>query len=146
MALSIRIDQDAVMRSVKEMSRAARRWADKDLSKAMTKASKAAAAVAVPFVQRETPVDTGKLQKNIKSTGTRTIPKVKAGTKTKGGPYAWMVHKGHGNVPGVPYMRKGIKKAFPKVIAKYAAGQKEAAKIFNESARRKASQLEKIKI
>lgn len=137
-------------RSVKQMSRALRLWPDNVLRRQMIGSSREAARVVVPYVQKYVPVDKGTLQANIKPAGTRTTPKIRAGTPKRGGPYAWMVHSGHRTkgryVPGVPYLRKGIKEAYPKMIREYLNGQRRAAELFNRSTTRKQLKLERVKI
>jgi len=130
-------------KSIKQMSRALRYHADNEVRRAMMKASRDAARTLVPHVKKHTPVKTGLLQRNIKAAGTRTIPKVRAGTKTRGGPYAWMRHRGTRKFKGVPYMREGISEGFKEARRAYIIGQRKAAKIFNRrtlraTARKKA--------
>lgn len=134
----------------KQMSKAVRLWGDNELRRALVKASKEAAQVAVPFIQWHTPVDTGTLRRNIKPIGTRTQAKIKAGTPKRAGLYAWMVHGGHvlrdgSRYAGVPYLREGIEDAFPKIIRKYLEGQEEAARIFNSRTLKQVRKLKKGK-
>ena len=150
-ALRVKEHQE-LYESVRIMSRAVRDFGDNELRKAMVKASREAAAVAVPYVKKRVPVATGTLQRNIKRRGTKTIPKLVAGTKTRGGPYAWFVHSGHKvrgssgrRVEAKPFMREGISEAYPKVLDKYREGQREAAKIFNDKVTRRAYNLRKNK-
>ena len=130
-------DMQLFDRRLKQMSRAIREFGDKDLRREMTQASKEAAKVAVPYVQKYVPIGkTGNLHRNIKAAGTKTVPKVKAGTKTKGGPYAWLVHHGHVNnsgtlVKGQPYMTKGISEGYPAIIKKFRTGMNKAIGTFN---------------
>lgn len=124
-------------KSLQAMAKAVRQHGDNELRKAMTDASKEAAKEAIPYIQKYVPEDEGVLKRNIKAGGTRTVPKIKAGTPKKGGPYAWMVHRGHkvkagGYYKGVPYMRLGIKEAWPKVLLKFIEGQAKAAEIFTK--------------
>ena len=118
----------------------------------MVKASRDAAKVAVPFIQKHVPVgETGTLQRNIKAAGSKTIPKIKAGTRSRGGPYAWMVHRGHrlpggGHYKGVPYLRIGIKEAYGAIRKKYLDGQRKAATIFNRSTARKTAKLRRVSV
>ena len=124
-------------RSIQNMSRALRQFPDKELSDAMKKASVAASEEAVKEVIPLVPTDSGKLAANIKAKGTKTIPKIQAGTKKKGGPYAWMRHKGTTRYEGVPYMREGIKKAFGKIRRTFIDEQKKVVDKFNRSTSRK---------
>ena len=100
------------------------------------------ARVAVPIIQKYVPERSGTLKRNIKAAGSKTIPKIKAGTRARGGPYAWMVHQGH-QLPGgkqfkgVPFLRLGIKEAYGAIRKKYLEGQRKAAIIFNRSTARK---------
>jgi len=137
--------------SIRQMSRAVRHFADNDLRRAMVKASRDAAKVAVPIIQKHVPVGIGTLRRNIKAAGTKTIPKIKAGTRTRGGPYAWLVHHGHkqrggGYYTGVPYLRIGIKEAYGKIRKKYLDGQRKAAAIFNRSTARKTAKLRRVSV
>lgn len=123
-------------RQLANMSRAVRQFGDKDLRREMTQASREAAKVAVPYVQEFVPEKSGDLKRNIKAAGTKTTPRIRAGTKTKGGPYAWIVHGGHktrggGYVEPVPFLRQGIQKAWPYVILAFLEGQKRAIRTFN---------------
>ena len=138
-------------RSVKQMSRALRLFPDNVLRRQMTLASREAANIVVPYVQKYVPEKTGTLKKNIKAAGTKTTPKIRAGTKTRGGPYAWLVHGGHrlpsGRIyKGVPYLKKGVKEAYPRMIREYLNGQRRAAELFNRSTTRKQLRLEKVRI
>lgn len=138
---SLEKDLGAFDANVKLVAKAVRQFGDNELRKEMTTASKEAAAEAIPYIQKYVPVgETGQLHKNIKPAGTRTQPKIKAGTPKKGGPYAWMVHRGHktkggGYYRGVPYMRLGIKEAWPRVLLKFIEGQSRAAELFNRKYR-----------
>ena len=135
----------ATAASIKRMSSAARKWADNELRRVMTKASRDAAAAIVPHVQRHVPVRRGVLRANIKAKGTRTIPKIQAGTKAKGGPYAWFVHRGHRGYPGVPYMKLGISEGFSAAMKVYIKGQREAAKVFNAATKRNTGKYQREK-
>ena len=124
-------------RDIDNMKKAIRQFGDKDLRREMTKASRDATQIAVPYVQKYVPQgETGNLHRNIKAAGTRTEPKIRAGTKTKGGPYAWLVHRGHavrggGYVPATNYMRKGLKEAFPKVKEAFRKNMQMVINRFN---------------
>ena len=143
---SVDIQQAEMQRSIRAMSRSLRHFANNELRVAMVKASKQAAEVAVPYVRAQTPVRTGALRANIKAAGTRTTPKIRAGTKTRGGPYAWFVHQGTSRFRGTPYLRVGIRRAYPKVLKKYVTGQRAAAKVFNASTQRRTAKLGRIKL
>ena len=137
--------------SIRQMSRGVRYFADNELRRAMVKASRDAAKVAVPYIQRHVPHKTGTLRKNIKAMGSKTIPKIRAGTRTRGGPYAWLVHHGHklpggSRYKGVPYLRLGIKQAYKPIRRKYLAGQRKATVIFNRSTARKTMRLERVAV
>ena len=137
--------------SIRQMSRAVRAFADNELRRAMVKASRDAARVAVPHIQMHVPVERGTLRRNIKAAGSKTIPKIKAGTRTRGGPYAWLVHHGHklpggGQYKGVAYLRLGIKEAYGAIRKKYLDGQRKAAIIFNRSTERKAAKLGRVSV
>ena len=138
--------------SIRQMSRGVRHFADNELRRAMVKASRDAARVAVPHIQRHVPVGkTGTLRRNIKAAGSKTIPKIKAGTRTRGGPYAWLVHHGHklpggGHYKGVPYLRLGVKEAYRAIRKKYLNGQRKAAVIFNRSTARKTAKLRRVSV
>jgi len=95
-------------------------------------------------VKAVTPVDTGLLKRNIKAGGSRTIPKVRAGTKKRGGPYAWMRHRGTKYFKGVPYMRWGISKGYRSARRVYILGHKRSAQIFNRSTARKLAKMKRI--
>ena len=134
---SRREQEKEMLLSIRKMSSAVRKWGDKELRSAMTEASRDAAKLVVPYVQKYVPEGpTGNLRRNIKPAGSRTIPKVRAGTKTRGGPYAWLVHGGHktrgvGRVEPVQYMKLGIEEAYPKMYKLFVKGQRKAATLFN---------------
>ena len=126
-------------RSLEQMSKALRVFPDNTLRKEMNKATRSAARVIVPYVKKHVPTDTELLQKNIKASGTKTRPVVRAGTPKKGGPYAWFVHRGHGTTTGVPYLRRGISEGYGDAMAELRKGMTTAADIFNMSTRRRAA-------
>ena len=139
-------------RTAKQMSKAVRAWGDNELRRVMMKASRDSARVAVPYIQSYVSDDTGTLKRNIKPAGTRTVPKIRAGTKTRGGPYAWLHHHDHKArdkktvVKGTQYVRKGVKEAYPMIRKTYIAGQRKSAKIFNARTERVQSRMERARI
>ena len=132
-------------KSIRQMSRALRYYPDNQLRRHMTAVSRSAAQAIVPHVKAVTPVQTGTLKKNIKAGGTRTIPKIKAGTPKRGGPYAWMRHRGTKFMTGVPYMRIGISKGYQHARRVYIMGHKRSADIFNRSTARKLAKMKRIR-
>ena len=128
---------------VRQLALSIRRVNDKELSKEMREASKAAAEKIVPFAKRKAPVgDTGKLRKSIKASATRSQGRIMAGNNRKAGPaavpYARAVHSGRyipstgARTKGQPFIKKAVPEAWPSLVKEYEAAMNRIAKEFNK--------------
>lgn len=119
----------------KELAMSLRRLGDKELSNEMRAASKAAAQTIVPYAQRRAPVSTGKLRASIKADATRSIARVKAGSKARV-PYARAIHSGRyvkatgQRTKPNPFLRKAIPEAWPELVKAYEQGLNRVSEAF----------------
>ena len=124
-----------------------RRMGDKELSKEMRLANKAAAQELVAPAKKRAPVGSpigrgagyvpGRLRDSIKADSTRRYARIKAGSPSRV-PYARYVHAG-GYAPGArrrskatPFIRKAIHDAWPQMVKKYVKGMNKIARDFEK--------------
>ena len=120
---------------IRTLSRSIRVMADKELGDEMKAASLEAARKVIPYSQAMVPVISGRLQKSIKASATRSRARITAGSPTRV-PYAQWVHGGRyqksvgTRSKATPFISNAIPKAFPEIIDAYVAAMNRISKAF----------------
>jgi len=139
MATSIKIgrSKEPLLRvgGIGAMATSLRKIGDVELRKEMKTVSKAAAEKIVPYAKARVPVDSGVLQRSIKSGATARYGKIIAGTPSKVS-YARAVHSGYGKgrkrIKGTPFIREAIPEAWGEIKDEYIKGMNRIAKRFEK--------------
>jgi len=137
MATSIKIgrSKDPLIRvgGINGLANSLRKIGDQELSKEMKAVSKEAAQKIVPYAKARVPVDSGALQRSIKSSPTRRYARIMAGNTSKVS-YSRAVHSGYGKgrkrVKGTPFIRLAIPEAWGEIKDEYIKGMNRIAKRF----------------
>ena len=120
---------------IRTLSRSIRVMADKELGDEMKAASLEAARKVIPYSKAMVPVISGRLQKSIKASATRSRARITAGSPTRV-PYAQWVHGGRyqksvgKRSKSTPFISKAIPKAFPEIIDAYVDAMNRISKAF----------------